>query len=30
VIILGIAQHVISAVLFFLLFLAVRNHFRIK
>lgn len=26
----GIAQHIISAVLFFLLLLAVRNHFRIR
>lgn len=30
VIILGIAQHIISAVLLFLLLLAIRNHFRIK
>ena len=30
VIILGIAQHIISAVLLFFFLLAVRNHFRIK
>ena len=30
VIALGIAQHIISAVLLFLLLLAIRNHFRIK
>ena len=30
VIVYGIAQHIISAVLVFLLLLAVRNHFRIK
>jgi hypothetical protein len=26
----GIAQHIVSAVLLFFFFLAVRNHFRIK